>query len=127
MAELGSLDARPPDPIRTERLVLREPERTVPALGYVFLPTAWGRGYAAEACGAVLAWSDVALPGEPLVLCTQAANLSSMRLAEKLGSSRWSASRSSMPSSASSCDGRKPRNPLWTRGSEPRPLSVVGA
>jgi hypothetical protein len=34
-------------------------------------------------CGAGL--SDVALPGESLVLCTQAANLSSMRLAEKLG------------------------------------------
>ena len=54
-------------------------------LGYLFLPSAWGRGYAAEACAAVLAWSDDALPGEPLVLCTQTANVSSMRLAERLG------------------------------------------
>jgi RimJ/RimL family protein N-acetyltransferase len=157
MAELEPLDAWPPDPIRTGRLVLREPEardraavielnaspevgaylggpqprdeleRVVPAeprrrpglfvvdlggamigvvtidrrdadrpghvrpdageaeRGYLFLPSAWGRGYAAEACAAVLAWSDEALPGEPLVLCTQTANVSSMRLAERLG------------------------------------------
>ena len=157
MAELGPLDAWPPDPIRTERLVLREPEardravvielnaspevraylggpqprdeleRAVPAeprrrpglfvvdldgamigvvtldrrdperpghvrsaageaeLGYLFLPSAWGRGYATEACAAVLAWSDDSLPGEPLVLCTQTANVGSMRLAERLG------------------------------------------
>ena len=148
MAELGPVDAWPPDPIRTERLVLREPEardraavielnaspevraylggpqprdeleRVVPEvprrrpglfvvdldgamigvvtidrrdaerpghvrpergeaeLGYLFLPSAWGRGYAAEACAAVLAWSDDALPGEPMVLCTQTANVS---------------------------------------------------
>ena len=157
MAELGPVDGWPPAPIRTERLVLREPEardravvieliasprcaRTsvdhnlatswsvwfrrspddAPAssssistgrwsawspstdvtpsvrgtsrpeggeaeLGYLFLPSAWGRGYAAEACAAVLAWSDDALPGEPLVLCTQTANVGSMRLAERLG------------------------------------------
>ena len=53
--------------------------------GYLFLPSAWGRGYAAEACAAVLEWSDIALPGEPLVLCTQTANLGSMRLAARLG------------------------------------------
>jgi RimJ/RimL family protein N-acetyltransferase len=157
VAELGPVDGWPPAPIRTERLVLREPEardraviielnasaevraylggpqardeleRVVPAeprrrpglfvvdldgamvgvvtldrrdaerpghvapeggeaeLGYLFLPSAWGRGYAAEACAAVLAWSDDALPGEPLVLCTQTANVASMRLAERLG------------------------------------------
>lgn len=157
MAELGPVDAWPPDPIRTERLVLREPEArdragvielfsspevstylggprprdevesAVPdvprrrpglfvvdldgamigvvtldrrdaerpghvrpgagdaELGYLFLPSAWGRGYATEACAAVLAWSDGAWPAEPLVLCTQTANVSSMRLAERLG------------------------------------------
>jgi RimJ/RimL family protein N-acetyltransferase len=156
MAELGSVDAWPPDPIRTERLLLREPEArdraavielfcspevgtylggarprdelesAVPEvprrrpglfvvdldgamigvvtldrrdaerpghvrpdageaeLGYLFLPSAWGRGYAVEACAAVVAWSDDALPGEPLVLCTQTANVSSMRLAARL-------------------------------------------
>src|SRR3954470_22007801 len=37
-------------------------------LGYLFLPHAWGFGYAAEACAAALAWFDAALPGEPVVL-----------------------------------------------------------
>ncbi|MCX5400493.1 GNAT family N-acetyltransferase [Streptomyces sp. NBC_00102] len=54
-------------------------------LGYMFLPTAWGRGYAAEACAAALGWFAKALPGEPVVLCTQTANDRSMRLAAKLG------------------------------------------
>ena len=157
MAELGAVAAWPPGPIRTERLVLREPEardrtvvielfaspevgtyiggprqraeleRTVPEvprrrpglfvvdldgamigtvtidrrdaerpghvrpdageaeLGYLFLPETWGLGYAAEACAAALDWFTGALPGEPVVLCTQTANDRSMRLAAKLG------------------------------------------
>ncbi|MFD0163229.1 GNAT family N-acetyltransferase [Streptomyces decoyicus] len=54
-------------------------------LGYLFLPEAWGRGYAAEACAAALGWFADALPGEPVVLCTRTANDRSMRLAAKLG------------------------------------------
>ncbi|RVU15253.1 N-acetyltransferase [Streptomyces antnestii] len=54
-------------------------------LGYLLLPRAWGRGYAAEACAAVLDWFTGALPGEPVVLATQTANVRSMRLAAKLG------------------------------------------
>ncbi|HEY7174830.1 MAG TPA: GNAT family N-acetyltransferase, partial [Micromonosporaceae bacterium] len=156
MAEPGPV-AWPPAPIRTERLVLREPqardraafvelfaspevgaylggprprdelERTMPEapsrragrfvvdldaamigmvtldrrdaerpghvrpgagqveLGYMFLPAAWGFGYAAEACAAALDWLAGALPGEPVVLCTQTANDRAMRLAAKLG------------------------------------------
>jgi RimJ/RimL family protein N-acetyltransferase len=154
MTELGPVDW-PPAPIKTERLVLREPEardraavielfaspevgtyiggprsrdeleRAVPevpkrrpglfvvdldgamigtitldrreserpghgpseavSLGYMFLPEAWGHGYAAEACAAALDWFATALPSEPVVLCTQTANESSMRLAAKLG------------------------------------------
>lgn len=53
--------------------------------GYLFLPQAWGRGYAAEACAAALDWFAGALPGEPVVLATQSANIRSMRLAAKLG------------------------------------------
>ena len=153
MTDLGSV-AWPPEPIRTGRLVLREPEArdraaciellaspevgaylggprprdelereipgaperhpglfmvdlngsmigqvilrraqglSVPAaagkaeLGYLFLPEAWGFGYAAEACAAALGWLEDALPGEPVVLKTQTANSRSMRLAAKLG------------------------------------------
>ncbi|MCX5008914.1 GNAT family N-acetyltransferase [Streptomyces sp. NBC_00638] len=54
-------------------------------LGYLFLPRAWGFGYAAEACAAALGWLADALPGEPVVLTTQTANVGSMRLAAKLG------------------------------------------
>lgn len=53
-------------------------------LGYMFLPEAWGYGYAAEACGAALDWLADALPSEPVVLCTQTANDRAMRLAAKL-------------------------------------------
>jgi RimJ/RimL family protein N-acetyltransferase len=149
MADLGPV-AWPPEPIRTERLVLREPEardraaviellaspkvgtylggprprddleREMPGaperrpglfivdldgamigqiilrratghaagkaeLGYLFLPEAWGFGYAAEACAAALGWLADELPGEPVVLKTQTANARSMRLAAKLG------------------------------------------
>ncbi|MEV7320366.1 GNAT family N-acetyltransferase [Streptomyces sp. NPDC093970] len=153
MEDLGSV-TWPPEPIRTERLVLREPEprdraafvellaspevhtylggprprdeleRELPRvpqrapgsfvveldgamigqillrratghrrpaaagkadLGYLFLPRAWGSGYATEACTAALGWLDGEFPGEPVVLTTQSANTGSMRLAAKLG------------------------------------------
>ncbi len=54
-------------------------------LGYLFMPRAWGCGYAFEACVAALVWFDGVLPGEPVVLATQTANTGSMRLAAKLG------------------------------------------
>lgn len=54
-------------------------------LGYLFLPEAWGCGYAAEACVAALDWFAGALPGAPVMLTTQTANVRSMRLAAKLG------------------------------------------
>lgn len=54
-------------------------------LGYMFLPSAWGRGYAAESCAAALDWFADALPGEPIVLCTQTANDRARRLATRLG------------------------------------------
>ncbi|SBT41012.1 GNAT family N-acetyltransferase [Micromonospora auratinigra] len=54
-------------------------------LGYLFLPRAWGSGYAAEACAAALDWFDGVRPGEPVVLTTQTANTASLRLAARLG------------------------------------------
>jgi RimJ/RimL family protein N-acetyltransferase len=54
-------------------------------LGYLFLPEAWGHGYAAEACAAALDWVAEVLPDESVVLTTRTANAPSMRLAAKLG------------------------------------------
>lgn len=54
-------------------------------LGYLFLPEAWGYGYAAEACPAVRGRLGGVLPGEPVVLRTRTVNGRVMRLAAKLG------------------------------------------
>jgi RimJ/RimL family protein N-acetyltransferase len=77
MVSLERHDAEHPGRLR--------PERGAAELGYMFLPRAWGRGYAAEACAAVLDWFADTLPGEPVVLCTRSANTPSMRLAARLG------------------------------------------
>lgn len=54
-------------------------------LSFTLLPPHWGRGYAHEASEAVLDWIATAFPGEPVLLCTQSANVRSLRLAERLG------------------------------------------
>lgn len=61
------------------------PEGGEAELGYMFLPAAWGHGYATESCAAALDWFADALPGEPVVLCTQTANDRARRLAARLG------------------------------------------
>ncbi len=61
------------------------PDAAQAELGYMFLPEAWGRGYAAEACAAALDWFADVLPDEPVVLRTRTANARAMRLAAKLG------------------------------------------
>jgi RimJ/RimL family protein N-acetyltransferase len=80
MIGMVTLDRR--DPERPGHVL---PDGGEAELGYTFLPEAWGRGYAAEACAAALDWFAGACPGEPVVLCTQTANIRSMRLAVKLG------------------------------------------
>jgi len=80
MIGIVTLDRR--DPERKGHL---RPEGGEVELGYMFLPEAWGCGYAAEAGAAALDWCAGALPGEPVVLSTQAAHDRSMRVAAKLG------------------------------------------
>jgi RimJ/RimL family protein N-acetyltransferase len=80
MVTLDRRDASRPGHIRPDAEDAAETE-----LGYMFLPQAWGHGYAAEACTAVLGWLANRRPGEPVLLRTQTANDRSMRLAAKLG------------------------------------------
>ncbi|WP_030690942.1 GNAT family N-acetyltransferase [Streptomyces globisporus] len=80
MIGMITLDRRDP-----ERPGHVRPEGREAELGYMFLPEAWGRGYAAEACAAALDWHAGALPGEPVVLVTRTDNDRAMRLAAKLG------------------------------------------
>ena len=77
MITLDRRDAERPGHIR--------PDGGEAELGYMFLPEAWGRGYAAEACAAALDWFADAHPGEPVVLCTRTTNTRATRLAAKLG------------------------------------------
>ncbi|MFJ3922248.1 GNAT family N-acetyltransferase [Streptomyces sp. NPDC090022] len=81
-AMIGMVTLDPRDPGRPGHI---RPGGAETELGYMFLPAAWGRGYAAEACAAVLDWLGAARPGEPVVLCTRTANDRAMRLAVKLG------------------------------------------
>jgi RimJ/RimL family protein N-acetyltransferase len=77
MITLDRRDAERPGHVR--------PDTAEAELGYMFLPGAWGCGYAAEACAAALDWFTGTLPSEPVVLCTQIANDRAMRVAAKLG------------------------------------------
>ncbi|MER6602777.1 MULTISPECIES: GNAT family N-acetyltransferase [Streptomyces] len=81
-AMIGTVTLEQRDAERPGRL---RPEGGCTELGYMLLPGAWGSGYATEACAAALDWFAVARPGEPVVLCTQIANVPSARLALKLG------------------------------------------
>lgn len=92
---------RPPRPLRggarrcagrhrhpgppAERRGRVRPEGGETELGCLFLPKAWGSGYATEACAAALGWCARARAGEPVVLSTRTANAPAMRLAAKLG------------------------------------------
>ena len=53
-------------------------------VGYELQREVWGRGFATEAVGAVLAWAAERFD-EPVVLCTQSANTASVALGERLG------------------------------------------
>ncbi|MFI8371558.1 GNAT family N-acetyltransferase [Streptomyces sp. NPDC085466] len=73
------------DPRGADRPGHLRPEGGEAELGFMFLPTAWGQGYAAEACEAALAWFAATLPGEPVVLSTRTAHTRALRLAARLG------------------------------------------
>ncbi|MFE9304976.1 GNAT family N-acetyltransferase [Streptomyces sp. NPDC006856] len=81
-AMIGTVTLQERTPERPGRL---GPDGGCTELGYMFLPEAWGSGYATEACTAALDWFSTVLPGEPVALCTRIDNAPSLRLALKLG------------------------------------------
>jgi RimJ/RimL family protein N-acetyltransferase len=80
-ALIGNVFVNRRDPERPGRLATQGHDVEV---GYLFRPAFWGHGYATEAVAAVLGWIEQVLPEEPVVLCTQTANVASVRLAERL-------------------------------------------
>lgn len=57
----------------------------LPEMGWIFAPSAHGRGYASEAAAAALAWADGALPAAETVAIIEPGNAASVRVAEKAG------------------------------------------
>ncbi|WP_440201340.1 GNAT family N-acetyltransferase [Amycolatopsis orientalis] len=58
---------------------------TVLNLAYRFRPSAWGKGYAAEAARAALEWAEREIPAIPVLITVTATNTPSLRVVEKLG------------------------------------------
>lgn len=54
-------------------------------LSYSFVPSAWGQGYASEACAAVLGWAWSTTDVDRIIAVTQSANERSIALLERLG------------------------------------------
>ena len=57
----------------------------VPELGWVFVTSARGKGYATEAVRAALAWGESRFPAQRTVCIINPENLASIRVAEKCG------------------------------------------
>jgi RimJ/RimL family protein N-acetyltransferase len=68
-----------------ERQPRVRPEGGERELGYMFLPEAWGRGYARRGVRCSPRLVRPRASGEPVVLTTQTANERAMRVAAKLG------------------------------------------
>jgi RimJ/RimL family protein N-acetyltransferase len=60
----------------------------VPELGYAFAASAHGKGYATEACRAIVAWGDEHMPGQRMCCIIDETNVASLRVAEKCGFKR---------------------------------------
>ncbi len=84
-------------------------------LGYLFLPRAWGLGYAAEACVAALDWLEAALPGGPV--CSPIRPPMSVRYASRQswGSPKRNGSGPGTPITGSAC-GPLSRLPIELEG-----------
>lgn len=70
---------------RCDRAVYVSRQRDELELAYEFLPSAWGQGFATEACEALLEWSWSSLPDSSIIAVTQTANAASRRVLQRLG------------------------------------------
>jgi len=59
--------------------------RDRPEISYNLIPSAWGRGYAAESCAAVLDWVWDTTTDDQVIAVTQVANTTSLALLARLG------------------------------------------
>lgn len=84
-----------------------------PELGYIFAAEAHGKGFAGEACGALMDWADQHVEAPEVMAIIAPTNAPSMRLAERLGfrrlpdatyrnepTSLWSRARKALPAAA---------------------------
>lgn len=65
--------------------LIKRPELEDVDIGYALLPEFWGRGYATEACAAVLAYAHYTLKLKRLVAIVSPDNAASLRVLEKIG------------------------------------------
>ncbi|WP_344424614.1 GNAT family N-acetyltransferase [Amycolatopsis minnesotensis] len=61
-------------------------------LYYRVKPSAWGNGYATEAATAAVDWAERSMPDTPVVISVAIGNHASIRVAERLGFTRYSQS-----------------------------------
>ncbi|ATY14376.1 N-acetyltransferase [Amycolatopsis sp. AA4] len=54
-------------------------------LAYRFRPSAWGKGYAAEAARAAVEWAEREMSAVPVLISVSVTNTPSLRVVEKLG------------------------------------------
>lgn len=54
-------------------------------VSYTFSPKHWGQGLATESLRLALRWATDTVPDDPVVACTQATNVASLRLLRRLG------------------------------------------
>lgn len=85
-------------------------------VGWGLLPEAWGKGYATEAAAAALDWVFDALGWTEVIHCIDPANLNSIAVAKRLGSSRLRQENLPAPYEAIVVDVYGQSREHWKRG-----------
>ena len=80
-------------------------------VGYALHPSAWGRGYATEACTSAIDWAFDNLSWTNVVHCIAPANTASQKVAQRLGSTVLGKAKFPPPMESHDCD-------LWGQSRE---------